>query len=70
MNQRDQASINTLSETSEWTVFECVHGCLHVQLGRVMLKFTREEFHKLVTLVGDAYVRLGVRDAVNEARPH
>lgn len=70
MNQRDQASINTLSETSEWTVFQCVHGCLHVQLGRVMLKFTRDEFHRLVTLVGDAYVRLGVRDAVNEARPH
>lgn len=65
MNEQDLTSADILSVTPGWIVRQCAHGCLHVQLGRLVLKFTPEELHRLVTLVGGAYVRLSVREEVD-----
>jgi hypothetical protein len=43
---------------------------VHVRLQNVTLTFSPREFAQLVEMVGDAYVRLGVRAAVSSVRPH
>ena len=59
-----------LSKTAGWAVYQCVNGCVHVRLQHVTLTFNPCEFAQLVKLVGEAFVRLGVRAAVANARPH
>ena len=45
-----------------WTVSECQHGCIDVDLGPLVLKLTKRELRELVRLLGDAYVEFGVED--------
>jgi hypothetical protein len=60
----------TLSRNARWRVYQCANGCVHVHLQNVTLTLRTEEFAQLVQLVGDAYVRLGVRTAISAIRPH
>jgi hypothetical protein len=51
-------------------VYQCTNGCVHVRLQpHVTLTFSPREFAQLVEMLGDAYVRLGVRAAVATIRP-
>lgn len=59
-----------LARTARWAVYQCTNGCVHVRLQNVTLTFSPREFAQLVQLVGDAYVRLGVRAAVSNISPH
>ncbi len=65
MEQIEERS-ELLAETAHWTVVRCAHGGLCVQLGGTVLNFAPNEFHRFVTLVGEAYVRLVVRSAIFE----
>jgi len=58
-----------LSETPKWGVYQCTTGCVHVRLQNITLTFSPGEFAQLVEMLGDAYVRLGVRAAVATIRP-
>ena len=55
---------------SEWAVYQCVNGCVHLRLEHLTLTFSAREFAQLVGLLGEAYVRLGVRAAVGTAGAH
>ena len=59
-----------LSHAAEWAVYQCRHSGVHVRLDSVTLSFSPAQFHRLVQLLGDAYVRLGVREAVTSAKPN
>ncbi len=61
---------SVLSTASGWTVYECGNGCLHIRLHHITLNLSVDEFAQLVKLLGDAYVRLGVRAAVSSAGLH
>lgn len=70
MHQERETPAETLSRTGNWAVYQCAHGCLHLRLHNLTLTFTAAEFHTLVRLLGDAYVRIGVRQAVEHAEVH
>ncbi|NUR53610.1 MAG: hypothetical protein HOQ29_04120 [Acidobacteria bacterium] len=53
-----------------WAVYQCPQGCLHVRLDNLTLTFSGPQFRRLVELLGEAYVRLGVREAVHDIRQH
>ncbi|MBI3047148.1 MAG: hypothetical protein HYY76_02450 [Acidobacteria bacterium] len=59
-----------MSRKSRWAVYQCTNGCIHVRLQNVTVTLTLREFAQLVELLGDAYVRLGVRAAVETVRHH
>jgi hypothetical protein len=59
-----------VAENDEWCVYQCPHGCVHVRLNNVTLTFTEPDFQRLVHLLRDAFVRLSVRDAARQVRPH
>ena len=70
MNDAHDRGDETLSATAEWAVYQCVSGCVHLRLQHLTLTFSASEFAQLVSLVGEAYVRLGVRTAVGTAAHH
>jgi hypothetical protein len=65
-DQDDEA----LSRMASWAVYQCVNGCVHIRLQNLTLTFSAGEFAQLVKLLGDAYVRLGVRAAVASSCSH
>ena len=70
MNDADGPRHEVLSSAPKWAVYQCANGCMHVQLQNVTLTFSPGEFAQLVEMMGDAYVRLGVRAAVATLGPH
>lgn len=70
MHDRPERGNEALSKAPGWAVYQCVNGCVHVRLQNLTLSFSAGEFATLVKLVGDAYVRLGVRAAVANVGPH
>lgn len=70
MDDGDERRNEALSKTAAWAVYQCVSGCIHVRLNYVTLTFSGGEFAQLAQLIGDAYVRLGVRAAVAGIGPH
>lgn len=70
MDDHDPPATTELSSHTEWAVYQCAHGCLHVRLKNLTLTFSALEFHDLVRLLGDAYVRLSVRETVRYFGPH
>ena len=60
----------TLAKGTRLAVYQCGHGLLHLRVNRVTLTFEPEEFDRLVTLVGEAYIRLGTREAVRTCGTH
>lgn len=70
MHDRPERGDEALSKAAGWAVYQCAHGCVHVRLNQLTLTFSGGEFAQLVKLVGDAYVRLGVRAAVSTIGPH
>jgi hypothetical protein len=57
-------TVEVLSQSKLLTVYRCGPGCVHVRFGTVTLKLTPSEFWELVQGVGEASVRLSVRDVV------
>ena len=55
---------------SEWAVYQCVNGCVRLRVEHLTLTFSAREFAEMVSLLGEAYVRLGVRAAVGTAGSH
>jgi hypothetical protein len=70
MNDTHERGNEALSKTAEWAVYQCVNGCVHLRLQHLTLTFSAGEFAQLVSLLGEAYVRLGVRAAVGAVGPH
>lgn len=60
----------TLARGSELAVFQCGHGLLHLRVNRVTLTLKPDEFRQLATLVGEAHIRLGTREAVHDCATH
>jgi hypothetical protein len=67
MTQPDESLV---AERNEWAVYQCPQGCLHVRLDNLTLTFSAEQFGQLIELLGEAYVRLAVRETVRTVRPH
>jgi len=70
MNGTHEPENETLSRTPEWAVYQCVNGCVHLRLQHLTLTFSACEFAQLVSLLGEAYVRLGVGAAVAAVGSH
>ena len=70
MTDRHERGDEDLSTAAEWAVYQCVNGCVHLRLAQLTLTFSASEFAQLVSLLGEAYVRLGVRTAVGTAAHH
>jgi len=70
MDDVHERGSEALSTMSEWAVYQCVNGCVHLRLEHLTLTFSAREFAQLVGLLGEAYVRLGVRAAVGTAGYH
>jgi len=51
-------------------VYQCGHVLLHLRVNRVTLTLKPEEFSRLATLVGEAHIRLGTREAVSACATH
>lgn len=60
----------TLVKGPELAVYQCGHGLLHLRVNRVTLTLKPEEFGRLATLVGEAHIRLGTREAVSAIATH
>ena len=60
----------TLARRAELAVYECGHGLLHLRVNRVTLTLRPEEFSRLATLVGEAHIRLGAREALRSCAAH
>lgn len=58
------------STASEWAVYQCANGCLHVRLQHVTLTFSPSEFTQLTHLFHDACTRLGLRPGIASVRAH
>jgi hypothetical protein len=54
-----------LAAESNLAVYQCGHGLLHLRVHRITLTLTQDEFRRLATLVGEAHIRLGTREAVS-----
>ena len=59
-----------LARGTELAVYQCGHGLLHLRVNRVTLTLRPEEFGRLATLVGEAYMRLGTREALRACETH
>ena len=71
MNQQREPPVqDSAADHRDWAVYQCPHGCVHVRIDNVTLTFDEPEFHRLVHLLGDAYVRLATRKVVMQTRPH
>lgn len=60
----------TLAKGAELAVYQCGHGLLHLRVNRVTLTLKPEEFSRLATLVGEAHIRLGTREALRSCATH
>ncbi len=60
----------TLVKGPQLAVYQCGHGLLHLRVNRVTLTLKPEEFSRLATLVGEAHIRLGTREAVSACSTH
>ena len=58
--------VELLSRSDLLAVYRCNGGCVHLRLGMLTLDLTAEQFWELVKCVGEASVRLTVRDVVEE----
>ena len=67
--QRNGAS-ETLARRAELAVYQCGHGLLHLRVNRVTLTLKPEEFSRLATLVGEAHIQLGAREALRSCATH
>jgi hypothetical protein len=59
--------VELLSRADSLAIYRCPNGCLHVQVGTVTLNLTTDQFWALTTCLGEASVRLAVRDVVDRA---
>ena len=60
----------TLARGAELAVYQCGHGLLHLRVNRVTLTLKPDEFSRLATLVGEAHIRLGAREALRACATH
>ena len=60
----------TLVRGRELAVYQCGHGLLHLRVNRVTLTLKPDEFSRLATLVSEAHIRLGTREAVSACATH
>ena len=66
----DEHGSETMVKGPELAVYQCGHGLLHLRVNRVTLTLKPEEFSRLATLVGEAHIRLGTREAVSACATH
>jgi hypothetical protein len=57
-------SVEILYQSELLTVYRCGPACVHLRFGTVTLKLSPSEFWELLQGVGEASVRLSVRDVV------
>ena len=61
---RGNREAETLARRAELAIYQCGHGLLHLRVNRVTLTLEPQEFSRLATLVGEAHIRLGTREAL------
>ncbi len=69
-NTHDDHDSGMLVRGPQLAVYQCGHGLLHLRVNRVTLTLKPEEFSRLATLVGEAHIRLGTREAVSACATH
>jgi hypothetical protein len=52
---------DVLNTRGDWTVYRCPEGCVHLQIGKINLRFSQEEFVRLARFMADANKRLDVK---------
>lgn len=67
---RGSRESETLARGAELAVCRCGHGLIHLRVNRVTLTLEPEEFSRLAMLVGEACMRLGTREAVEQCATH
>ena len=60
----------TLARGTKLAVYQCGHGLLHLRVNGVTLTLKPDEFSRLATVVGEAYMRLGTREALRACAAH
>jgi hypothetical protein len=64
-NLERAGAVEILERSGSLTVYRCAHGRVHLQLGTVTLRLTRDEFWHLAQGVGAAFVRMSAREVVD-----
>jgi hypothetical protein len=70
METKNRQKDEILSASPSWAVSQCRNGCVHLQCQHLTMTFTPSEFARFAQLIGEAYVRLGVRAAVAAGSAH
>lgn len=55
-----------LNTHCDWTVYRCEEGCVHLQMGKINLGFSADEFTRLAKLVNDAHKRMDVQKSTKK----
>jgi hypothetical protein len=64
-------TVEILSQSELLTIYRCGPACVHLRFGTFTLKLSPSEFWELLEGVGEASVRLSVRDVVESfSRAH
>lgn len=58
------------AESENVSVYACSGGCLHVQLGRVSLAVTHDEFIEIATVLRAAKEHMQLHDTHIEGKAH
>jgi uncharacterized protein YneR len=58
------------AESENVSVYACSGGCLHLQLGRVSLAVTHDEFIEIATVLRAAKEHMQLHDARIEGKAH
>ena len=60
----------SIAGNDEWTISRCASGCVHLRTANVSIAFSTTEFCRFVQLLGEAYVRISVHEAVKTKELH
>lgn len=55
-----------LNTHRDWTVYRCQEGCVHLQMGKINLRFSADEFARLAKFVNDAHKRLDLKKSAKK----
>ena len=69
-SMQGKGASEALARESDLAVYQCGHGLLHLRVNRVTLTLKPDEFSRLATLVGEAHIRLGAREALRACATH
>ena len=57
-----------LNTHRDWTIYRCREGCVHLQMGKINLRFSADEFARLAKFVNDAHKRIDVKKTAGRVK--